>query len=592
VSFTLVAAACGGSDDSSDGTDSTEADGGAPASDAADDTMVDDTEAPAETEAPDDTEATDDTEAPPVTEGEVVEIDEDEGDPVPGGTLQFGMEADVDGLNPTFSSWAVAGYSMGNAVFDPLVRFDVDGVAQPYLAESFTPNEDFTQWDMKLREGISFHDGTPLNSDAIVANFSSQLAAPVVGLAVRPFYPAEGAIEKIDDYTVRFTLLDANAYWPGALASQLGYVASPAWLEAAAADPTLNQEPVGTGPFTFVSRSADSVTRFEKNPDWWNGEVYLDAVEFFVVTDPADRADLLFGGELNAIHTSNPETILELRESDDVQNIIDDTREETFLLVNSAAPPFDDIRARQAVALATPRTLFNQLINLDVTRMADQRFTPESKWYNPDVTQNGDDPEAALALVAEYCADVPENCTDGKINMEYQFSGPSVVGTRTADLFTEAWSDAGFNVTIDETVQDDHISQTVFGTYNVTAWRSHGASDPWLDNVWMLCRTAGDPPGSSGGLALNFPRLCSEERDNLLLQAQATTDEAERIALYQQAEALMNQDHVYIYLYHTMWDVAYADDVRGMCDTVTPDGVPLPCTSNGAAWYDTTWLSE
>jgi len=117
-------------------------------------------------------------------------------------------------------------------------------------------------------------------------------------------------------------------------------------------------------------------------------------------TDPADRADLLFGGELNVIHTSNPETILELRESDDVQNIIDDSREETFLLVNSSAPPFDDIRARQAVALATPRTLYNQLINLDVTRQADQRFTPESKWYNPDVAQAGDDPEAALALVA------------------------------------------------------------------------------------------------------------------------------------------------------------------------------------------------
>ncbi|MDX2379188.1 MAG: ABC transporter substrate-binding protein [Acidimicrobiia bacterium] len=591
AAFSLVAAACGGSDDGES----------------------DSTEAPSETEAPADTAATDDSivedeaaepddidgssgdetadEADGATDVAEIEEVEENTDPVPGGVLKIGMEADADGLNPTSSSWAVSGYAIGNGVFDALVRYDEEGIAQPYLAESWTSSEDFKSWDIKLREGITFHDGTPLNAEAVKANFESQLAAPVVGLAVRPFYPTEGAVEVVDEYTVRFNLLDANAYWPGTLASQLGYVASPTWLAAAAEDATLNQEPVGTGPFKFVSRTQNSETRLEKNPDWWNGEPYVDAVEFQIVTDPADRVDLFLGGELNSMHTSDPQSILDLRDAEGVQNVIDDTREETFLLVNSANPPFDDIRAREALARSTPRTLINQLIALEVTRMADQRFTPESKWFNPDVVQLGDDPESARPLIDAYCADFPENCSDGKINMEYQFAGPSVVATRTADVYEQGWSD-NFNVTRDELLQDDHISETVFGQYNVVGWRSHGAPDPWGDNVWMLCRTAGDPPGSNGGLALNFPRLCSDDRDGLLFQAMASTDEAERIALYQQAEALMNQDFVYIYMSHAMWDNAFEGNVRGMCDHVTPEGAVIACTSNGSHLYDQIWIAD
>ena len=84
-------------------------------------------------------------------------------------------------------------------------------------------------------------------------------------LAVKPFYPETGATDRIDDYTAQFNLLEPNAYFPGALTGQLGYVSSPTWIAAALADPTLNQKPVGTGPFVFDSRSPDSVTRFVRN---------------------------------------------------------------------------------------------------------------------------------------------------------------------------------------------------------------------------------------------------------------------------------------------------------------------------------------
>ena len=172
-------------------------------------------------------------------------------------------------------------------------------------------------------------------------------------------------------------------------------MSSPTWIAAALDDPTLNQKPVGTGPFVFDSRSPDSVTRFVRNDSWWNGEVYLDAVEFVPVPDADTRAELLLEGDINALQTSDPGAILKLDEDSSVQQVKDETSEEGFAMMNSGAPPFDDIRAREALTLATPEENYLNLIGLGVLRPASQRYIPESKYYNPDVTMHMDDPAAA-----------------------------------------------------------------------------------------------------------------------------------------------------------------------------------------------------
>ena len=212
---------------------------------------------------------------------------------------------------------------------------------------------------------------------------------------MKPFYPETGAVDRIDDFTAQFNLLEPNAFFPGALTGQLGYVSSPTWIAAALDDPTLNQKPVGTGPFVFDSRSPDSVTRFVRNDSWWNGEVYLDAVEFVPVPDADTRAELMLEGDINALQTSDPGAILKLDEDPSVQQVKDETSEEGFAMMNSGAPPFDDIRARQALTFATPEENYLNLIGLGVLRPASQRYIPESKYYNPDVTMQMDDPAAA-----------------------------------------------------------------------------------------------------------------------------------------------------------------------------------------------------
>lgn len=513
--------------------------------------------------------------------------------PVDGGTLRYGLEADVDGLNPTASALSAPGYVMAEAVFDTLARVAADGSIVPYLAESFTPSADFKSWTVKLRPGIKFTDGADLNADALLKAFEAQHAAALVGLAVRPFYPDTGATEKIDDLSVKFNLLDANQYFPSALTSQLGMMPSPLWLDAAKADPTLNQKPVGTGPFIYDSRTQDNVTRFVKNPNYWNGTVHLDAVEFYPVPDPANLLDLLNNGDLDALQTTDQTAIKDLKANTDVQNLLDDTGEESFQMINSQAPPFDDIRVRQALAFATPKAKVLELIDLGQSRPADEMFTPESPYYNPAVKQDADQPDKALPLIAAYCAEKgtvinpvlnKPTCTDGKVNMEYQFVGPSAVGLRTTEIFENAWK-AGFNITRDQVNQQDHIQQAALGQYNVLGWRQFGAIDPWADSVWMLCRTVGP-------ISLNWPRYCDPARDQILLDAQATNDPAKRAEDYKKLAQNMHDAYTYIFINHTLWSNSFAKKIHGTCDGKSPEGVALKCTSNGLTWLDTSWLEK
>ena len=597
LSLTLIAAACGGSDDDSDSTQTTDdggSDDGSSGGSDDGDGGSDDGDGGSDDGSGDDGGSDDDD-----GDAIVTEIEDSDGEAQFGGTIRVGLEADVDGLNPTGSALSAPGLTMSNAVFDTLAAYDVDGNVVPYLAESFTPSDDLRSWTMKLREGITFHDGTPLDSEAIRANFEVVIADPLVGIAVAPFYPPvdEGAFEIVDDLTVRYNLLDPTANFPAAVTGQLGMVASPAWLAAAADDPTLNQAPVGTGPFVFDSRSEDSVTRFVRNEAWWNGDVYLDAVEFVPVTDPDVRTSLLLEGSLDMLATSNPTSIVRMveAEADGFKNLLDDQGEESFAMINSQAAPFDDIRAREALTRATPVDAYNAQINQNVNRRATHSFTPDSKFYNPDIVSIADDPEGALPLVAEYCAERGEEtnpitggptCTDGKINMELQWSGPSVVQTQIAELLDDAWSNAGFNVTFDELPQDAHIQQAAFGQYNVVTWRLFGATnEPSNDDVWLLCRTVGP-------ISLNWPRTCDEERDALLLAARGSTDEAERIDLYQQAWQRITDDRVFIFFNHTLWGWGLAPNVNGFCDRTAPEGATLQCQVNGRAFFSSVWLGE
>ena len=505
--------------------------------------------------------------------------------PVPGGTLRVAVDAEADGLNPAANNFAVAAYVMAYPMFDPLAYVDTEGNWVPYLAESFTSNDDGTVWRMRLRDGVRFHDGTELTADDVVATISAQLADPVISLVYRNTIQAGDFITKIDDLTVEMRVARPSARFPLALTGQLGMVLPSEWLELARQDPTLNQNPVGQGPFMVSSRTQDVATVLVRNPDYWAADrvpVHVDRIEVYPITDMVIAAERLTTGALDLVITTNAEATLIMREAGSVTTIENVRSDEGFAVINSGRPPFDDIRARQALTFAADRDGYLELIRQGTSPPADTMFHPDLIWHNPEVEQETNMPELAGPLVEAYCADHPENCSGGRINMELHFGGPSVENVRIADLQTDAWEDF-FNVTPVEVLQDKLINEVVLGNYDVVNWRQFGTIDP--DNValWLEC-------DSIGFISLNFPRYCDPERDELMAESRAIDDLDRRVEIWHRIQEMVRDSYTYIFYYHTNWAVGARDGVHSICGQASPDGIELWCNNSGRVLLNGIWL--
>ena len=601
VALALVAAACGGGGDDGDGqsapavepADSPET---APSEPADSGDPADEAPAPAEPEdepEPDDEERlvapvdTTTTTTPPA-EGEDADEAPSESGPQYGGTLRVGSSAEGDGLNPAANSLSGPVYLMAYPLFDPLTYYDDEGNWVPFLAESWTKIGDGTVWQMKVREGVRFHDGTELDADDVIATFNAQLADPVVGFAYKPGFDAEVPIRKVDDYTVEYKGVRPSARLPIAFTSQLGMVLPSEWLERAATDPTMNQMPVGTGPFMVANRILDEVTVLERNPDYWAADmidVYLDRIEVYPITDSTIASQRLIAGELDVVVVSTAEAILTLRDAADrgVSTFENPRGEETMAIMNAQSPAFADIRVRQALTFATDQDLYVELIGQDTVQAAETMFHPDLIWNNPDVVQETNMADRAAPLVAAHCADFPDNCTDGRINMRFAVPGPSVDGQRTVELMAATWGEF-FNVDSTQRPMSEMIVDVVLGNFDVALVQAFGTVDPDNDVLWMEC-------GAISFISLNFARYCDPERDELIYEQRRVDDLDRRVEIWHRIQEINRDSYTNIFFTHSNWTIGARENVNNVCGQVGPDGDRLLCNNVGRVWMNQLWLS-
>jgi peptide/nickel transport system substrate-binding protein len=455
-------------------------------------------------------------------------------EPTHGGTLVYAVEADTSApWMPDAMLCAAACYStVGRTVYEPLVIAGTDGQPYPYLLESITPNEDATVFTMVVRDGILFHDGTPLNGDAVAFNLTRNKDSALVGPAVQP-------IETISSDGAQTVTVTMSSPWPAFpyyLQSQIGLMASPAWAQAVDAGTAQPTEPVGTGPFVFQSYESGEngnfhATRFE---DYWRGDgpnsvtgeglPYLDAVEVRFMPDANARAQALAAGDIDLIATANAVDILDMRDNDDlIVTELDSPYEiETnYLLINNQAQvagapnPFADIRVRRALAMATDVATLQATRTGGLFPIANGPFPPGRIGYLEDTGVPAYDVEGASALLDEVEAE-----TGGPVQVALKTT-TDPFNLTTAELLKEMWEEAGFVVSIDQIPQAEFIGQALAGNFEVFTWRNHAGVDPDTQFVWWSSTT-------TTGIALNFGRIIDDEVDGLLNTIRTSTDEAVR----------------------------------------------------------------
>ncbi len=484
--------------------------------------------------------------------------EQSDADPVPGGDLVIAIQAETDGWDITKNNWAVEGHFVGQTFYDTLAMFDENGDPQPYLAEDLVPNDDFTVWDIVLREGVTFHNGTQLDAAAVKANLDAVKASGLIG----PVFSYVETFEVVDESTVRATMSAPWATFPVALTTQGGYVMEPSTINTDEGA----RSPVGTGPYVFDRWVPDSFLRVTKNADYWQaGKPHLDSVEFRPIPEPDQLLNSTLANDFDMATSSSVNNIGGLQaaaEAGQIQIVEDGgIGEEGFFMLNLDVAPTDDVRVRRAMAHAINLDAYAQAVDKGVRETARSPFAPSLPWYSQEAVDAYPvyDPEAAEALIAEYEDEVgPVQIAMSETPGQEEETG----------FLAESWQAVGIDVEVVIEEQGVHIVNGLSGDFQATGWRLFGNPDPDGEYVWWDI----DNANPVGEIALNFARLRSEELQAALDAGRATTDFDERKAAYDDAQLIINELVPYIWESHTLWVFAGQNDVRNMAFYELPNG--------------------
>ena len=507
------------------------------------------------------------------------------GAPRAGGSISFGLEAETDGFNPTANRWAVSGYMVAAAVFDPLAAFDADGHVQPYLAESFTPSADYRTWRITMRAGVSFTNGEVLDAAAVAKDLNAVRADALTGAALANLTSV--TVDPSDPMTVVVVAADPWASFPSILSGQIGYIAAPAQIDAP--KPASSNQPIGTGPFVQKEWIPDNHWSGTRNPGYWrtdaNGAAlpYLDAVEFRPVVDPQSRVSALLSGDLDMMVVSEWSSIDRLRSEAEAGNsqIVYDRgeSEEALLLINTQKAPLDDVRVRRALALCTDIDPILAASETPSSYVADSQFAKDSPYY-VDTKFPRNDVAAGTALIDEVKAQ-----TGGAVNVTIT-TNPIPSYLAITSLLAEQWSRCGVTVQQQSEEQSKFLADAVTGKLGVALWRQFGGDDPDVNYVWWTGRNA------NGLLALNAARLQDTQIDAALDQARASADPAVRTSAYAELQRRQTELVPYIWLSHTQWAIGANTKVRNIGSITLPGGRAARPFGGGVFRLTEAWLDN
>ncbi|NCY16834.1 MAG: hypothetical protein EBX39_08705 [Actinobacteria bacterium] len=510
------------------------------------------------------------------------------GDPKPGGSVTFGIEAETDGFNPTTNRWAVSGYMVGNAVFDPLAAYDATGTWQPYLAESFTPSAEYRTWTITMRPGVRFSDGTPVDGAAVAKSLGAAMADPLIGITLRNI--ASVSVDPVDPLVAVVSTVDPWASFPAQMTAQPGYIVAPAQLDAG--KPASSNKPIGSGPFIQKEWIPDNHWMGTRNPDYWRSDArgnklpYLDSVEFRPITDGSTRVSALLSGDITMMQTSGWIDINRLQSeaaAGTIQIVADHGEtEENFILFNTSKAPVDDARVRVGLAWCTDRDQYMIANQEPLDRVADSQFAPDSPYYvKTDFPNN--DVAKGKALIDAYRAEHPGDLT------VVLGATPSPTATANLSLLAQQWARCGVTVQQKTTEQSKYIIDAATGQFEANLWRQFAASDPDGDYHWWTGRNA------TGVLTVNFARLDDPQINQALDRARATPDEAVRKEAYATLQKRQTELVPYIWFSHTQWVLGAARNIRNLTNMTLPDGqpsAPMLAGFDGAVRLTETWIDQ
>jgi len=464
-------------------------------------------------------------------------------EPKHGGTLSIGITQQVLNLDPHVAT-AFSSFRVMEQIYEGLLRFDNQLQLQPALAGSWTISPDGLEYTFKLRQGVKFHDGTPLTAEDVKYSFERVLN-PETSSPQRSRIAAVKSIKVLSPTEVKFVLNEPFAPFLEVL--PLIYIV-PKNFEEKVGDPKVST--LGTGPFKLAEFGPDYI-RLMRNDDYWDeGFPYLDEVIIRQIPDPSTLRSALRTGQLDLIFGFGVDvtTAGSFAGLPGFQVISVPGLNYSLLGIQNARPPFDDVRVRQALSLAIDRRQIAEIVYFGRAAVAGPIPTAVSKWEPllpselPNYTR---DVEKAKALLAEA----------GVSDLTFKIMPiPTVPETiQIAQVIQAQLKDIGVTTEIESVDFATFLQRWRQSDFDTFVSLNGGGTDPDIHLYRHL---------HSNG-STNVFKFSDEVVDELLEQGRTTTDFEARKEIYRQLQIRIAEQVPFLFLtYPEIFAVTKAD-VKG-----------------------------
>lgn len=445
------------------------------------------------------------------------EDNQGEQSPQKGGELTVALGQILSNTDPLLGNSGHDHITLLN-MYDTLVFWDSELQPQPGLATSWEYADEKTVI-LHLREGVTFHDGTPFDAEAVKvnlerANSETSRVSDLINVQ---------SIEVVDTYTVKLYLSQPDSSIILALSDRAGMMVSPKILEKSSEE----FEPIGTGPYKFVSWVPNGEVVMEAYDEYWDKDhpAHLDKLTVVGMPDENTRINAVSSGEVDIAFPISTNNVPTLEKNPNVKLDSSSQIQSWQIYVNTAKPPLDNVKVRQAIQYAIDRDALNKAILLGLGEAAHQHF-PESYWaHNPDVRLNYD-PEKSKQLLAE------AGVENVKIEIVLQ---SAAFPQRLMEAVSQQLSQVGIQVDLIPMELTKGVTELFAEKrYNAGMWPWTGRPDPQmtLQNLW----------GDKG--FYNAGSRNSDELEAIIAKSAATNDPKEREQVIREAVKIAIVDDV------------------------------------------------
>jgi glutathione transport system substrate-binding protein len=439
-----------------------------------------------------------------------------------------------------------------------LYILDKDMKLVPGLAESYEANEEATQFIFHLRHGVTFQDGTPFNAEAVKLAYD-RAGNPENHLKRQSLFVMINHTDVIDDYTVKLTL----KYPFGAMINDLAHpgalIVSPTAVQKWGKEFT--RHPVCTGPYEFVSWSADTL-KLKKNEHYWKpGLPKFDTITYRNIPENGARLAALQAGEVQFIYPVPPEMIKSLEGNPAIKIFNEQSILSLYVTMHTQRKPFDDVRVRQALNYAINKQAFIKVVLSGYADEMDSMMPPRLGYYERQGTWPYD-PAKAKQLLAE--AGYPngfETVLTG---------GVATLAQRAMQFLQQQLAAVGVKVRV-EGMEAGVLTSKIFNVKGPddasivmlnTGWSSSTGDADW--GARPMLYTKAFPPVLS-----NIAWYSKKDVDAAIEAGLATVDPTKRAAAYAKEQEVAWKDAPWIYLVTSHNLAAYSANLTGV--TARPD---------------------